>query len=346
MRMIAGAPEVGEGQVVLLLAGQGAQRPGMAVGLYDVEPVFTAVMDEVFAQMGEEGRHVRADWLSQQPRVSIDDASRAQPLLFAVNYALARTLRAHGVPVSVLLGHSIGELAAAGLAGVFDLRHAAEILLARSAAMAETPPGGMLAVAAAAEELTGLLGSRENAGNVVVAAINAPRQIVLAGPEVALARMQDQLSRAGLACRPVRARQAFHSPAAASAVPVLRQAFARRPLRVPTVPIQSTRTGRVVAPAEATDPGFWAGQVATPVLFWAALTGVLDGSSCRNGSPRTVVGAGPAQELSVLARRHPAVRCGRAHVAELPAPGPRESATPWLASVEVLVSRSGRPVHS
>src|SRR5664279_1255657 len=101
MRVTAGPPEDGEGQVVLLLAGQGSQRPGMAVGLYDHEPVFTAAMDELFAQLGEEGRRVRADWLSPEPRVSIDDAARAQPLLFAVNYALAQTLRTYGVPVSV-----------------------------------------------------------------------------------------------------------------------------------------------------------------------------------------------------------------------------------------------------
>ncbi len=317
----------GPDRVLLLLAGQGAQHPGMAAGLYDIEPVFTAAMDEVFTAMGAEGRRVRADWLDPHPRVSLDDASRAQPLLFAVDYALAETLRSAGVPLSRLLGHSIGELAAAALADVFDLPAAGEMLLARSAAMAKTPPGGMLAVAATVAEVAGLLATWGAGGLVAVAAVNAPRQTIVAGPTDALAVTAVRLAAAGLAARPVRARQAFHSPVAATAVPALRRAFTGLTLRGPTTPIFSSRTGRLVSPGEATSPAFWADQIVTPVLFWPALSAALDGPPC------TVIGVGPGRELAVLARRHPAARGGRVRVVELAAPGPGESALPWLAAV-------------
>lgn len=330
-------------RVLLLLAGQGAQRPGMAVGLYEVEPVFTAAMNELFAAMGAQGRRIRADWLDSQPRVCLDDASRSQPLLFGVNYALTQTLRSSGVPISRLLGHSIGELAAALLADVFDVAAAGAILRARSVAMAATAPGGMLAVAASVGELTGLLaagqdGDAEN-GAVAVAAVNAPRQTILAGPQQAMARVRDRIGRAGLVCRPVRAHQAFHSPVASAAVPALRRAFDRVALRAPGTPIQSTRTGRLVSPAEATSSSFWADQIAAPVLFWPALGAALDGPSALDAPPITVLGAGPARELAALARRQPAVRTGRARVVELAAPGPGESVSPWLTSVEELAAR-------
>jgi len=324
--------------VLLLLAGQGAQRPGMGVGLYDVEPTFTAAVDELFALMGDEGRRVRSDWLSAEPAVPIDDASRAQPLLFAMNYALGLTLAARGVRPGLLLGHSIGELSAACLAGVFDLRHAAGILLARSEAMAQTPPGGMLAVASSPAEVGGLLGGAlHRAGDpdgVVIAAHNAPRQTVLAGPERPLERVRRLLMDAGVICRPVPARQPFHSPAAGSAVPILAGALAQQALRPPHTPIQSTRTGAGVTPGEAIRPEFWAEQIAAPVLFWPALDTALQQAEW------TLVAAGTAGELAVVARRHPAVRAGRTVIAHLPVPGPGESAQPWDRAVQTLAERA------
>lgn len=304
--------------VALLLPGQGAQQPGMAIGLYGHEPVFTAVMDEFFTLLGREGEELRADWLSECPRVPLDDASRAQPLLFAVGYALGRTLLAHGVRPAVLLGHSIGELAAAALAGVFDLPDAAWLMSARSAAMAGVGPGGMLAVAARPEELAHLLpdGSGGGPGAVAVGAVNAPAQTVLSGLEPQLTEVEETLREARVAARRVPARQAFHSPAVAGAADLFETAFGGVSLNAPVIRVWSTRTARPVRPHEAADAGFWAQQLAEPVLFWPALDNLL-----RHGD-FTLVETGPGQGLSMLARRHPRVRSRRSGVVPLLPPRP------------------------
>jgi [acyl-carrier-protein] S-malonyltransferase len=105
--------------VVLLFPGQGSQYPGMATGLYRREPVFTEAMDEVFDLMGPHAAAIRGDWLGHSALVHIDDVRRAQPLLFAVGYALGRMVHGWGVRPVALLGHSAGELVAGPLARGF-----------------------------------------------------------------------------------------------------------------------------------------------------------------------------------------------------------------------------------
>ncbi|PZG51379.1 modular polyketide synthase [Spongiactinospora gelatinilytica] len=290
--------------VVLLFPGQGAQYPGMAVELYGVEPVFTTAMDEFFALMGQEGRRLRADWLSDAPAVPLDDATRAQPLLFAIGYALGRALMARGLRPAALIGHSVGELAAACLAGVFDLAGAARLMAARSAAMATVTPGGMIAAGVAADDLEARIGARYRAAGVAVAAINAPRHTIVAGPQPWLSELAADLAGEGVITRPVAARQPFHCPAVSAAAERFAAGFAGVPLAAPQVPIRSTATGRAVSPAEAVNPDFWAGQLARPVRFWAALSDLLTEGG------HTLVEAGPGRTLTMFARRHPSLRTG------------------------------------
>lgn len=146
--------------LAFLLPGQGAQYPRMAVGLYESEPEFAATVDEFFELMGPEGSEIRSDWLSASPRLPVDAGRRAQPLLFVIGYAIGRLLVNRGLRPSVLLGHSVGELAAATLAGVFDLAGAARIMSARCRALDAAPPGGLLAVAAPYGQVLDLLGAR------------------------------------------------------------------------------------------------------------------------------------------------------------------------------------------
>src|SRR5262249_31781617 len=116
--------ETGGRGVVLLFPGQGAQQAQMAAGLYGYSEAFTGGMGEGFSLLGAEGTQVRADWLLPGSVDGLDDVTRAQPLLYAVGCALGRLVESWGVEPAALLGHSVGEMVAATLAGVFEFKDA------------------------------------------------------------------------------------------------------------------------------------------------------------------------------------------------------------------------------
>ncbi len=316
--------------VALLLAGQGFQHAGMAVELYEREPAFTAAADEFLTALGPEGKAVRDDWLARVDGAPADRGTRAQPLLFMIGYGIGRVLADRGVRPAVMIGHSVGELAAATLAGVFDLPAAARIIAARCAALDDAPPGGMLAVAGAPEGVLDRLRSRGVGQDVVVGAHNGPLQTVLAGPEPGLSRAERALRDEGMVARRVRALEPWHSPAMARAARGFGAAIAAETLRPPGIPIVSTRTARVVTAEEGVRPEFWAGQMAAPVLFWPALETLLDGGRY------LVADGGPAGGLATLARRHPSVREGRSTVVTLLAPAGRDAGAAWTQGLARL----------
>ncbi|MGI5270338.1 acyltransferase domain-containing protein [Nonomuraea sp. CA-218870] len=299
---------MGTDAVLLMFPGQGSQHPRMAWGLYGREPRFTAAMDEALAAFGEEGDALRRDWLSERPRVPLDHVTRAQPLLFAVDYALGRTLLEYGVRPRVMLGHSIGEVAAAVLAGVFTLADAAALVRERVRLLTGAPPGGMLAVSAGVAALEGVLTE-----DVVVAAVNAPRQTIVAGPSGPLAEVERALRAEGFTCAPVPTLIAFHSPSLADTVEPAVAGFAATPVSAPRIPLYSGYAARPLTLELAADPEYWARQPVAPVRFWPALDEILSA-----GPPGTVcVEAGPGQGLSTIARRHAAVRRGPGTVVPL-----------------------------
>ncbi|MFE5889260.1 acyltransferase domain-containing protein [Streptomyces sp. NPDC056462] len=316
---------------VLMLPGQGFQHAGMAVELYKREPVFTAVADAFLEALGPRGTVVRDDWLACVDGAPADRGTTAQPLLFMIGYGIGRVLADRGIHPAALIGHSVGELAAATLAGVFDPQAAVRIIAGRCAALAEAPPGGMLAVAGAPEEVLDRLRSKSLRQDVVMGAHNGPRQTILAGPEPRLSEAASALGEAGMIVRRVRALEPWHSPAMDRASRTFGEAIAAETLRPPGIPVLSTRTGRYVTEAEATRPEFWAGQMAAPVLFWPALKSLLDGES-----GHVVVDGGPAAALATLARRHPSVVEGRSTVVPLLAPPGRDAWEGWTQGLAQL----------
>jgi acyl transferase domain-containing protein len=207
-------------------------------------------------------------------------------------------------------------------------------MLARTAAMATAPPGGMLAVAATPAELEPWFDAGAHSDGMGVGALNAPRQTVLAGPEPRLTIMMKALLDNGFKGRRVGSRQPFHCPAVADAATLFESGFVGIPLRPPEIPIWSTRTARPVEPGQAVTPAFWARQLASPVLFWPALDGLLTSGEF------TVVEAGPGRGLSMLARRHPAVRSGRSEVVPVLPSGAAGTAATWHAALDRLGSTS------
>ncbi len=324
--------------VVLMFPGTGAQHTQMAAGLYGHEAVFTDAVDSVLALLGTEGEAARADWLAERPAVPMEADIRSAPLLFAVDYAMGRLVESWGVRPAAYLGHSMGEFAAAVLAGVFRLDDAVRLLWKRVLRQRTTPAGGMLAVAAAREELTGYLGA-----GVVVGAVNAPRHTVLSGPEAPLDVVARRLTADGRTFRRLATRTPYHSPALAPLVAETEALIRKFPLAPPRTPLYSAYTTRPLGAREATGAAFWAGQPTAPVLFWPTLGRVLgDGD-------RLLVEAGPAQSLAVLARGHRAVRSGRSAVVAMLPPrvlGPEEDRRTVRAARELLLGQVPTADHS
>jgi acyl transferase domain-containing protein len=207
-----------------------------------------------------------------------------------------------------MLGHSVGEMVAATLAGVFGVGDAVALVQERVAEAVATPAGGMLAVAAAPDALERYL----TAGSMVaVAAVNSPRQTMLAGPDTALIEVQRALDADGYAWRRAGSRQAFHSPVMDAPAARTRNGVVAAAPRAPHRPMYSGYTGSLLGADHALDVDFWAGQMAAPVRFWAGLDALL------NSGPYLVVEAGAGQGLTTLARQHRAVRGRLSEVAPL-----------------------------
>lgn len=338
----------------------------MAAGLYEAREEFTAPMDEFFGRLGTTGARLRSAWLRPAPNPELDDSAVAQPLLLAVGHALGRAVGAAAEPPALLLGHSVGELAAACLAGVFDPADIGALAAARSRALEGTGYGGMLAVAASegqlAEELGGFgdglavgadravagadglavgangvpvagVADRAAFAGVAVAALNGPRQTVLAGPREALAAVEQHLRDRGFLVRALRSGHAFHSPAMEGAalhfVEAL-AAFGPRAPRAAAGTVVSSRTGVTVTAEQARDPHFWGGQLAAPVRYWPALRELLDTLGRRPGL--LLLDGSADRSLSAPARHHPAVRDGASEVLPLLAVG-RDAGGPADARV-------------
>ncbi|MFJ4769425.1 acyltransferase domain-containing protein [Streptomyces uncialis] len=316
----------------LLMPGQGAQYQGMGTGLYRDLPAFAAAVDEVFLAMGTAGDELRADWLAAGPRLPIHHFRRSQPLLFALDHALGRLLMDRGLKPAALLGHSVGEMAAAALAGVFDLADAARIVCHRIGRLDSAPAGGMAAVAATRTEIEPYLRP-----GVDIGAVNAPRQTVIAGADEPLGRTLDALREAGFRWARVHSVAPFHSTVLQPVVDAARPLLAALPARAPRITMVSGYTAQRLTDAEAVDPSYWARHPVDPVLFWPALeTLVADG-------PRLLVECGPGQGLTTLARQLRDVRSGRCEVLSLlgpPGSGPDREAEHFTTALARLGLRA------
>jgi phthiocerol/phenolphthiocerol synthesis type-I polyketide synthase E len=289
-----------ERPVAFLLPGQGAQHPGMGAGLYAEEAVFRAELDRcaqlLLPHLGSDLR--RALWpLPEEAAAAARQLERtdlAQPALFAVEYSLARLWMAWGVEPQALLGHSIGELVAACLAGVLSLADALALVAARGRLVAALPPGAMLGVPLAAEEIAPLLPPE-----LALAAINEPDRSVVSGPEPAVGELERLLAERGVRSRRLHTSHAFHSPMIEPAVAPFVAEVRRRSLAPPRIPFLSNVTGTWITPEQATDPAYWGRQLRQPVRFAAGVAELL-------GEPRRILlEVGPGRTLSTAAGRHP-----------------------------------------
>lgn len=265
--------ESGEKSVIFMFPGQGTQDIQMASELYQALDRFRAELDHcadlLHAHLGLDIRTILypADSTEEQiqaAKYQLEQTALTQPILFSIEYSLAKLLRSWNIEPQAMIGHSLGEYTAACLAGVFSLEDALRLTVIRGKLIQALPGGRMLSVVSTQENVRALM---QRYPELSIAAINSPTLFTLSGPAQALTELEESLVKEGIECRRVCTSHAFHSSMMDEILEVFYEEVKKISLRSPGIPYISNVTGTWITSAQATDPHYWVQHLRQTVQF-------------------------------------------------------------------------------
>jgi len=287
--------------VIFMFPGQGSQYIDMGLGLYKTKPVFRQEMDRCFGILkpllnldikeiiylsDRSDRSDRSDNLINRTEI-------AQPLLFSIEYALAKLLMSLGIEPYAMIGHSIGEYTAACLAGVFSLEDALKIVVIRGKSMQQMPTGSMLSIPLPEEELKPLLNEK-----ISLAAVNSTSRCVVSGESSAIDSFKNKLHEMGYESSLIHTSHAFHSAMMDPILTGFKKQINSIRLNKPKIPYISNITGHWIKAEDAADTGYWAKHIRSTVRFSKGIETLLE------KEPAVFIEVGPGDTLSTFVKQH------------------------------------------
>jgi len=279
-------------KIGFVFTGQGAQCAGMGRQLYELEPRFKAALDTCARLMDAElGAPLLEVLFGAESARYLDNTRYVQPALFAIEYALADLLKHWGIRPHYIIGHSVGEIVGACIAGLIDLEGAARFVMARGRLMGQLPRDGkMLALNATPEEAQEWLAGKE--AEVSIAGVNGPQSVVVSGAIAAVEQIAQLATAAGRRSKELEVSHAFHSPLMQPILPELEEVAASLRVSAGEIPVLSNVTGDFLG--DAIPAKYWSSHVRSPVLFHAGMCKIIE-AGCS-----TLIEIGPHPALTPM----------------------------------------------